>query len=219
MTVRLLIGVPTHGDWDPEFGMALAQLTAYLAACPIAGEFAEWSLYKPSTSLLPEGRERCAEAAMKSGRDLVFFDTDMDFPRDTVHRMVAAKRPIVAANCAAKMLPSAPTARRKSPGTVFGEKVYTDPDSTGHEQVDRIGAAVMYIRNDVLKAVPRPRFEILWRGEDHGYQGEDWRLCELFEQKGYKPHINHELSKQIGHWGKFRYSHEHIGEVRRVDAT
>lgn len=219
MAIRLLIGTPTHGSWDPDFGMSLVQLASYVAVVPMAGEIADVAYYKPQTSMLPEGRERCAEAARKDGRDLVFFDTDMDFPRDTIHRLVAANRPIVAANCVSKILPSAPTARRKAQGSVFGEKVYTDPDSVGHEEVDRIGAAVMYIKHHVLEEIPRPRFEMLWKGEDHGYQGEDWRLCELFEQKGYKPVINHELSKQIGHWGRFRYSHEHVGEVRQVDAA
>jgi hypothetical protein len=143
----------------------------------------------------------------------------MEFPVDTFHRLYARKRPVVAANCPVKKIPSKPTARKKSVEHLHGEVVFTDPGMTHCEQVWRIGTGVMLIRRDVLIKTKPPRFPITWNEKVGEYVGEDWGFCQQLEDLRIPLYVDHALSQEIKHIGSFKYTHDLVGDVITEEVT
>lgn len=211
--LQLLIGTPNMGEWTAEYGMSLVNMMGYLMANPVLGYREQ--MMKPMQvkgSIISRGRLQIQKEAIKSGYShVLFIDADQDFPRDTAHRLLAADKDVIGCNIATKQIPASPTARKKG-RNLGGEPVYTDPDSRGLERVWRLGCGIMLIRVSVLKKIGFGVWEIKYEPEIEDYRGEDWSLCQALESAGYEIWIDHTLSEQIGHWGKYRYTHEVVGE-------
>jgi hypothetical protein len=146
---------------------------------------------------------------------VLFIDVDQSFPKDLVHRWVAANVDVIAANVATKRVPSQPTARYapKADSPPGGEPVYTDDKSKGLEKVWRVGTGVMMVRTSVFRKITEPLFEVKWKEEVSDYQGEDWSMVECFERAGVDIWVDHDVSKLVGHWGKMNYTHALVGEA------
>ena len=212
--LKILVGIPSHGDWTPEFGMCLQNAMGYVMAKRI-GDYKEQTIIPFSTlgSILPRGRLNSVKAALeRQSTHLFFADTDQTFPRDTISRLILADKDIIGCNIATKTIPANPTARRKD-GTFYGSLVYTDPSSEQYEKVWRLGCGIMLIKMKVFKKLGLNCWEILWKEEIQDYQGEDWRFCELAEAAGFDIWVDHKLSDEVGHIGKFRYTHNEVGEI------
>jgi hypothetical protein len=198
-------------------GMSLAMMCAYF------GQVAVWPdrrqalhLIHMKGSILPRSRKDAVKSALKLKADyLLFVDSDQGFPRDTLHRLMRHKKAIVGANVATKTIPANPTARLKpgpnDPG--YGTLCYTDPNSTGLEKVWRIGCGVTLFSMAVFHQVGIKHFGMMWKDEMEDYQGEDWTLMEEVERRGIEIYVDHDLSKEVIHYGWFEYTHEMVGRV------
>jgi hypothetical protein len=158
-------------------------------------------------------RHRLAQRAVNEGFSHVFFvDTDQTFPGDTILRLLEHRKPFVACNIATKTATASPTARkfnREEEGRwKRGEVLYTLPDSTGLERVFRIGTGIVLIESDVFRQIKPPWFLETWKEGYNEYQGEDWYLCEKCQEYKIPMFIDHDLSKHVGHVGKFEYNVE-----------
>lgn len=213
--ISLVIGIPSGDDCKVNFALCLAGLLAHCAGQPLPDGYAiNARLMNLKGSLLPRNRELITRATIQSEADyLLFLDDDMEFPVDTFHRLYMRKRPVVAANCPVKEIPSKPTARRKSDKYPHGEMVFTDPGMTHCERVWRVGTGIMLIRKDVLAKTVEPRFPITWNAPAGEYVGEDWGFCQQLEDLNIPIYVDHQLSHEIKHIGAFRYTHELVGEV------
>jgi hypothetical protein len=215
-SINILVGLPSHGDWTAEFGMSLQNAMGYVMAKQI-GQFRNQTIipFHTAGSLLPRGRLKCVKAAQeKKATHLFFADVDQTFPRDTISRLILADKDIIGCNIATKQIPASPTARRKD-GTSYGSLVYTDPDSPPYEKVWRLGCGIMLVKMKVWEILGLNTWEVLWKDELQDYQGEDWRFCELAEAAGIDIWVDHKLSDEIGHIGRFRYTHNEVGEIRQ----
>ena len=80
------------------------------------------------SSNLPHNRSRCVERAFKlQATHILWLDTDMRFPPDTLFRLLGRKKPIVGANYRARNPPVFPTAVKGL------KRVDTLEESTGVE--------------------------------------------------------------------------------------
>lgn len=212
--VKLAICIPSQGEWKADFGMSFAQMCVHLCT----------NLFEPDqnrncvvvdkrTSLLARSRQECLEdAVLQECTHALFLDADQSFPPDTAHRLMAWKKPVVAANIALKTMPSFPTARQRGP-MPQGVPVVTSTATVGLERVWRVGTGIMLIDMAVVVAIPKPWFEVRWSDKHSQYVGEDWYFLKKIEDAGFEIYVDHDLSKMVGHVGDFAYRHEHVPAV------
>lgn len=214
--LRVLIGIPSGGVWHAQFGVDLVSMVARFNMQKIPGyRTQELRVANVKSSILPKNRlDICKMAEQSHAHYVLMLDTDHTFPSDLLHRMIARGKGILAANCVTKTLPANPTAKTFN-GTPEGATVYTDPTSTGVQEVWRVGTGVMLIRGDVLKKVPHSGWAMKYIPEHDTFQGEDWSWCEAAQAVGEKIWIDHDISKQIGHVGNLEYTHQYVGEISR----
>lgn len=136
-------------------------------------------------------REQCVKIALHAGAShVLFIDSDMRFPEETVDRLLAAKKDIVAANYVQRTMPEWWVARRD------GQSV-SSLGKTGLEAVDSVGCGVMLIKLSVLDALPRPWFSTPYNGQEH--VGEDVYFCQRASTAGFSVWIDHDVSQAVRH--------------------
>lgn len=211
--LNLLIGTPNMGDWTAEYGMSLCNMMTYLMATPVPGYSQQrMQPMQVKGSIIPRGRLQIQKAAFAENcSHILFIDADQDFPRDTAHRLLSHNKDVIGCNIATKQIPASPTARKKG-GNLGGEPVYTDPDSPPLERVWRLGCGIMLIKVSVLRPLGLNLWGIEWEPELEDYRGEDWNLCKILESAGVEIWVDHKLSDEVGHWGKYRFDHNVVGQ-------
>lgn len=138
-------------------------------------------------------RQAIAEAALAAGvSHILFIDSDMRFPPDTLDRLVAHDKPFVAANCRHRVLADRCTAFKD------GQPVSSE-GRTGLESVDSVGFGVALIDAAVLRRMNRPYFGVPWDGSK--FVGEDVYFCHHAREAGFAIWIDHDLSKDVRHTG------------------
>lgn len=212
--VKLAIAVPSLGTWRAEFGLAFANMACFMCGSLFeADQDRSIVVLTKKTSMLPRSRhEALADALMQGCTHLLFLDSDQTFPPDICHKLMAHKKPVVAANIALKVMPSFPNARGRGP-TAFGVPITSDPWKHGLEKVWRVGSGIMLIDLSIMEKIPKPWFEIRWNKDEEQYVGEDWFFCEQVEKAGFDIFIDHDVSRTVGHEGDFTYTHQHIPQI------
>jgi hypothetical protein len=149
-------------------------------------------------SILPNVRQALAETAMlERATHILWLDSDMVFPWDTLHRLMAHDLTIVGVNPTRRRPPYLPTVK-----ALDGTRVYTSPESEGLEQVDGIGFGVLLIKTTVLGGMKKPWFDFTYRAKDGSWLGEDYYFMEKAKKAGHKVWCDHDLTKSIKHIGE-----------------
>lgn len=147
-------------------------------------------------SILSNLRQGLAEASIKNGAShILFIDSDMRFPANTIGRLWEKNVDIIGANCSQRTQNQF-TARK-------GGEFISSENKTGIEEVDTIGFGVTLIRTNVFQNLPKPWFSMPWDGEKH--IGEDVFFCDLARFHGAKIYVDHDLSKEIKHTGTMEF--------------
>jgi hypothetical protein len=164
-------------------------------------------LYTSHGTLIASQRMELARQALEEKADyLLWLDSDMRFPRETIGHLILRDKPIVAANYATRRMPVKPVAMMDNNGEIG--RVYTAPDSEGLQPVDYIGMGVMMVKREVFEKVEAPWFAIPYSTIGNHYIGEDVFFCRKAREAGYEVLVDHDLSHQVKHIGTFEYSHE-----------
>ena len=187
-TSTVAIGIPSGDMVHTDFAMSLAML------CMNAG--AQTCLLNSRSSLVAVGRNQCAGAAqiMKASH-LLFLDTDMVFPADTLARLLAHDKDIVGATYSKRMPPFHPL-------TVTEAGEHADITS-GLQRVQLLPTGCMLIRTAVFNALQKPYFNLAPVGDQ--LRGEDYYFCEQARAAGFAIWCDGDLSSQIGHIGQKIY--------------
>jgi len=144
--------------------------------------------------MLPYSRSFVMDKAIKGGAThILTLDTDMTYPGDVAHRLVAHGRPFVAANATTRRLPAKWVAKDKA-----GEPL-SSSGKKGLEKASVVGLAVALIETRVYRSMAPPRFNFEYT--EKGWIGEDVWFCRRAIDAGFQPMIDHDLSHEIGHVG------------------
>ncbi len=202
---RIVIGVPSHGDWKAGFGLALSQM----CMATLKHGDKEVSVVGSIGSMLSRQRhELVMNAKAQNATHLLFLDSDIIFPDDALDQLLFWDKPVVGASYPTKTMPPMPTTRRwKNDRWEF---VFTNKKSDGIEKVDRLPTGCLLIEMGVFEELRQPWFEFPWCGEEDNYQGEDWTFCERVEEAGIEMYLDHNLTKEVIHVGNFFYKNAHI---------
>lgn len=213
--LRLVIAIPSGDQWERKFGLSLAMLMSRMGEHIPPYKVNNVMVRNRKGSILPQSRQQLAEFALSwEASHILFVDSDMVFPSDTLHRLIAPRKWVVGCNCPTKIIPAATTARQKSTKPA-GDQVFSH-DKTGLEKVWRVGTGVMLLDTRVFAGLEKPWFPIEWKPELGDFQGEDWGFCAKLEAAGFPIFVDHDLSREIGHVGAFDYTHEVVGTVVTV---
>lgn len=164
-------------------------------------------LFTSHGTLIASQRMELARQALEEKADyLLWLDSDMRFPKETIGHLILRDKPIVAANYATRRMPVKPVAMRDEGGKI--NRVYTSPESEGLEQVDYVGMGVMMTKREVFEKVEAPWFAIPYSTIGNHYIGEDVYFCKKAKEAGFEVLVDHDLSHHVKHIGTFEYSHE-----------
>ncbi len=199
--VDVLVGVPCSSECSSFFAYDLARLTAFsgvsIPNCNLRLLFSQGTLIGPQ-------REDIVRAALGVGAThILWLDSDMRFPKETLQGLLGHKKDIVAANYTKRVPPHVPTAFAN------GTFLFTHEDSEGLVPVEHVGMGVMLTRTEVFEKVGKPRFPIEYLPEVDSYQGEDVAFMLKAKLVGYKIWVDQDLSKYIHHTGTMEYTHLH----------
>lgn len=210
MKYKIAICVPSNGTWHADFGLSLAALCTRFNSMKLAGATSQkLVLFSTLGSMLSQSRETLAGQALAKGcTHILWLDSDMRFPWDTIHRLAAYKEDFVAANCTTKKIPAQPVAQ-----DLDGSILHTDPGSEGLKEVKHVGLAVCLMKTKIITRIDHPWFPMKWLPSANSYTGEDVAFCHALKAEGVKLYIDHTISKQISHIGNFAYNHDVVGDI------
>lgn len=199
--IHVAIGVPSTNTWIAEFGECLANMMAYSATAGGGGEDRTLQLINVKSSLLSQSRTRIVSDSLQNDcTHLLFLDSDMTFPPDTLNRLLAHKLPIVACNYLRKEIPAIPVTE-----ALDDSRCHTTKDKSGLEKIKHTGLGVMLIDLSVMKDVPEPWFPVTWHQLKKCYVGEDVYFATMLRKRGVDMWVDHDLSKSVTHVGVFEY--------------
>ncbi len=203
-----------HPGFTYDYGHLIGHFTGSGGYIPETNERFAISLNWCQTSLLAEGRQRLMEDCRTKGADkILWIDTDMRFPRQSLHMLLRHNKPIVGVNYVSRRPPFRFTA-----ATFNEEPLETYPDSEGLAEVAHMGFGLVLTDCSIFDE-DRPYFSFEWyRKEDGqwGQVGEDVYFSREMRAKGHKLFVDQELSASIGHEGDFIFTPE---EMVRVEAV
>lgn len=187
--MKLSIGVPCFDHVPIEFATSLSTLAFVLGNGGI-----DYSLIVIRSTALPDARNAIVEQAIANGSThLLFLDSDMEFPANTVHRLLAHGKPIVGA-CGVK---------RELPRKLCGMPLSAWPE-TGLCEMEAMGMAVCLLSTQALRKIEPPHFEWITKAGSPSIS-EDVLFCRKAREVGLKIWCDVDLSKEIGHVGSYVY--------------
>lgn len=171
--------------------------------------------FQSTGTWLPQVRHRTIVAALNAGCDyLLFLDNDMRFPPETLLKMLDHERLVVACNYTARHVPFPPVAVN-----LRGERVFTDYESSGLEEVGSIGMGVMLVAAPILRSISPPWFMLGWDPERQDYKGEDTYFCKKLREAGASIWLDHDLSHDVTHLGVIEFEQSHARKAQAVEQT
>lgn len=202
--MKVAVCVPCRDTVMAGFAFDMARLTAFDAQ----NREGELQLLQMPGTLIFTQREKLAEEALEWGADaILYIDSDMRFPADSLNVLLSREVPIIGVNATTRREPVVPTAmnlhldKMKDEGMV--RQVWSKIESRGKsgiEQVTAVGFGVTLIRREVFEKIPKPWFDVIWT--DHGNViGEDVAFCVKAMEQNIPVFVDHDLSMHIGHIG------------------
>ena len=91
---------------------------------------------------------------------------------------------------------------------------------TGLERVGSTGLGCMLIETQVFKNIEQPWFPITWVKDSRDYKIEDGNFFEKVEAAGIEVWVDHDLSQEVFHVGKYHYGWKDVPEnIESFDLT
>jgi len=190
MGPKVAICIPSHTDAPVKFAIALAALVGSSMDIGV-------SLINIQGAYLPNARTSGVEKALKMGAEHVLFvDSDMLFPPDGLHRLLAADKDIVGTNYIRRGAPHDSLAKAKNG---------VDQDVQGVVEVEQLPTGFMLIKCGVFDRIAKPWFLTPWVEERSVILGEDYYFCDKARANGLSIWMDCELSAKIIHLGEVGY--------------
>ena len=196
--LRIYVAFPCHGAVTPETAHSLWSMGLYLGWNQTGVETVGFQRY--SSSNLPHTRAWLAQDARDrfQATHILWIDSDMKFPRDALHRLLARNEAIVGCNYTRRAPPYTP-----STSDLDEKPVYTREDSEGLEAVGIIGFGVLLTHVAVFDSLSQPWFTQY----DNGYCTEDVPWARKVREAGHTIWVDHDLSKEVAHIGSVAFTY------------
>lgn len=205
--LRIAICIPCQDTVNAGFALDLARLMHRVGQSGIIT-----TIIQNRGTILPQQRAVLVRAAKEfTATHILWLDSDMRFPADTLFRLLAHEEPIVAANYAKRRHPILPTAEHRERGYLF-----TTPESEGLVEVTQCGMGIMLVDMTVFNTISQPWFAIGFNRQDEEYSGEDFFFCKKARESGFLTLIDQDLSKEVRHVGEMEFTASHTVLTRNA---
>jgi hypothetical protein len=190
--MKIAICIPSHNYVHLGFAKSLANLTSHLAKSGV-----DFEIFSALGTVIPDLRQILANRALQSGSDyLLWLDSDMHFPKDTVDQLLAHNKDIVAATYSTRVKPL------RSVAFINQHDLDARLDAkTGLHKVWAVGMGCMLVSRKVFETLPKPWFTHIYNEAEDNFVGEDIYFCRQANEYGFKTFIDVDLSKQVAHYG------------------
>lgn len=200
VVVAYLSGDMVHSD----FTMALGMLMAYSIAIPKI-----WTaLNNTRCSVIDHGRNVALQQVYTGDcSHILFLDSDMTYPANTLHRLLSHNKDIVGASYCTRVMPHGMVHRNLNKSSTLPpiENYSNDAPGSALHEVQSLGGGCLLIRREVLDAFPLPVFQSLWISTEIP-QGEDRGFCLKARELGFKVWMDVPLTYEMGHCGMKIYT-------------
>jgi hypothetical protein len=223
--VKIAICVPTHDQLPAYFAYDLANMIGWTQAhFGQPGAIEGISLHMVSGTYVHTARMHLLMDAMQGKPTyILWLDSDMRFPKDTLVRLLSHKKAMVGANYPRRAVPADYVAIKHSVtvdedgNKADGELLQTLPDSTGIEECEAVGFGCVLTHAGVFHAMAKihppkekgPFWFFEYLPDIPTHVGEDVYFCRLAREAGTTIYVDHDLSKDIRHIGSFEFALDH----------
>lgn len=197
--MKVAVCIPSGDLCHVDFTMSLCSAMAHVVRnrrdihCLIVNE---------KQTILEVGRHRlvCMAIGLKA-EYILWVDTDMVFPYDTISRLVDSGKDIIGLQAIMRAPPHASNTYDFDRKEILYE--------TGTKEVKYIGTGLLLTRTAVFEKIGMPYFKVTYQEdtEPHWF-GEDLNFCDRARAAGYKIYCHCDLSKQLYHIGTKKYGYE-----------
>lgn len=185
---RVVIATPSRGDVCATYAYDLAYLMRTSQATFVLS----------MGSLLPTLRSSLAGHAVNAGAThILFIDSDMRFPPDTIMQLVSRKKSVIGANCRVRATNQIAWTARQGDGFI------SSVGKQGIQQVEVLGFGVTLIETKMFEELEEPLFFIPWDSVNSKYVGEDVFFCNKIRDAGYEVWADHDLSQEVRHTSEY----------------
>ena len=196
-SASVAICVPVRDNVTAVFAYSLAMLQRKCGEAGLAT-----SLHFIMGSEVTMQRQQLVSEALETNcTHIMWIDSDMQFPVDTLNILLAADKDIVAGNYSTRVPPHRPVAFKSK--TDLDSRVFS---GNGIEKVWAVGSGMMLVKREVYENISRPHYKIEYNEDYTSLVGEDVYFCTLANNNGYEVNISHELSDRIAHIGIRAYT-------------
>jgi hypothetical protein len=191
---QVVVCVPTNGLVHALFSYCLVNLIRYTESqgIPVILEM-------DAGTVLSNQRQVLSDTAVNKhmAEHIMWLDSDMTFPEDTIIRLLEHKKQAVCATYSKRVEPFHPTA-------FYSIDPVQPVDTEGHGLVTvrYSGMGCMLIKASVLDTIPSPHYPLAWHAPSSTWHGEDMGFCDLLEDNSIKLFCDLDLSREIGHLGQ-----------------
>ncbi len=201
---RVAICFPSSDMVHADFALALAGLCN--ATQPI-----ETPVVNNKSSIVAMARNNGVKCAQDMRADFILFlDSDMTFPRSTLHRLLAHRKDIVGATYT----------RRVPPFSLLGAVFDRDQtiDEGGLVRMRHMPTGCLLIAIAVFEKLSAPHFRFLTDEATGEICGEDYVFCDRAQGAGFEVWCDANLSLELGHIGQgiFRFSAANAASAEAV---
>jgi len=193
---NLAICLPMQDDVSSAFCLSLVGVVAATRSVRLV------MVTSAGGSIVTKARDYCIEMVETSEASpqvghiewLMWFDDDMQFPPDTVERLLKREKDIV--GCAYP--------RRKPPHDTLGKTIGGAPliVNSGLVEMEGLGFGCILMKRNIFEKFRKPYFRLTFDEERGVTHGEDFYFCARARELGYKIWCDIDLSKEIGHVGE-----------------
>jgi len=181
----IVVATPARDTVQATFAYDLAQLIKYSPDVVFTIALG---------SIIPNNRTQLVTQSLNAGADyILFIDSDMRFPQNTVSQLITQDKQIIGANCKQRTK-NEWTARKAG-------KFISSDDKFGVEQVDTLGFGVTLIKAEVFEKIAHPWFEMTYDPIVGKLIGEDVDFCTKARIAGFDIFVDHALSHEVKHTG------------------
>jgi len=205
------LGLPTFDECKSDWAVNLAMMVC------ASGPYFTFAFCHSKATFVAHARNLIVEAAIDVGAEYIMWtDSDMTFPKETLLRLRSWNKDIVCASYPKKKPPYKIVGKLKPrPGDKVGE--FKEVLTNGLYEMDEVGFGVMLTKTEIFKKMPKPWFHYEYKKGSNNLTGEDVLWCPRVQKLGYKIWIDAALSMYVGHIGNFIFRPEGAYELFDIE--
>lgn len=205
---KIAVCVPSMDRVHADFMVSMMGLVGHtVTTAPV-----EMHLINHVNSVITDARNRLVTISKEWGADwLLWFDSDLTFPPETLVRLMSHNLDIVGATYS----------QRAHPYSVLGEfagEPQSDLSGVSLVEANMMPGGLMLIKASVYDKIPGPWYEDTYKPGTMDRIGEDIDFCFKAKKAGIKIWCDLDLTDQVTHIGQVHVRTQLPGRVKAAEA-